>query len=146
MGIISRDGYDRKREYAARKMEENRLIETLNEEQHDVLSWLCSLRHEMHTNQHSLFLNESAEFSLWKDYELIYSKLTACGLPEIKLIDSASIPCDADSEFDEDFNYDEAYEEYMGIIEDINNKIETYLRTIDKEYGTDYCPTGKSRA
>ena len=146
MGIISRDGYDRKREYAARKMEENMLIGTLTETQHDALAWLCSLRHEMHTNQHHLFLSETAEYSeIWTKYDAINGKLTDCGLDTIELPDGTDIPCDFDCDDDSDFDYEETYGEFVKIMEDINNRIEAYLHDIDKKHGTDYCPTGKSR-
>lgn len=146
MGFVSKEGYERKAAYVARKMEENRLVETLTEEQHDVLAWLCNLRHEMHTNQHPLFLNESAEFSeIWQKYEEIYDKLTDCGLDTIELPASEDIPCDFDLEIDSDFDYEETYGDFVKIMEDINNRIEVYLHDIDKKHGTEYCPTGATR-
>ena len=37
--------------------------------------------------------------------------------------------------------YDEIYEQWSTV----NNNIETYLLSIDKKYGTKWCPTGKQR-
>lgn len=146
MAIISKDGYDRKREYAARKMEENRLVDTLTAEQHDVLAWLCAYRHTMHVDQESLFHSESSNFStMWSDYDSINNRLCECGLSPITLPDSIDIPSDADGEFDEDFVYEEALESFFEIIEGINNTIESYLRDIDRTHHTNYCPTGASR-
>lgn len=37
MGIVTKEGYERKREWAANRMAENRELTTLSEEQHDAL-------------------------------------------------------------------------------------------------------------
>ena len=37
--------------------------------------------------------------------------------------------------------YDELYEQWS----EVNNKIEKYLLSIDKKYGTKWCPTGIQR-
>lgn len=52
--------YEGKREWAARRMLENAKIETLTEKQHEVLEWLCTVRHELHTNKDSVW-NENSD-------------------------------------------------------------------------------------
>lgn len=47
--------YEGKREWAARRMMANAEIETLTAEQHEVLEWLCTVRHELHINTDSVW-------------------------------------------------------------------------------------------
>ena len=72
-------------------MRENAEIETLTEEQHDALSDLANLRHQLHTNRDLLFNDEAPNDNLWKSYDHINEKLTACNLTKIDLPD-ANIP------------------------------------------------------
>ena len=62
MGIISKEGYRGKREWAAKRMEQNKKIETLTEEQHNLLAELCTFRHDLHHNWDSAWNEESQNF------------------------------------------------------------------------------------
>ncbi len=135
-------------------MAENAENEALTEEQHEALAWLCRFRHEWHTSMDALFNTESAEYdSLWPEYEQINEKLSASGLDTISgLPDIADFGCSEDYWCCGDFpTYDDwidksgAYENFCDMHNDVNNIIERYLQSIDKKYGTSYCPSGATR-
>ena len=153
MGLISKEGYEAKARYAQKRMEENAQIKTLSEEQHNVLSWLCKVRHIIHTNQKSFFVTESTisgEIYKYIDEEINY-KLESCKLPKIQWsVDGFDLVTDFDYyELDEEERTTETYNELLGQcidqLELINSDIEKYLKTIDNEHKTSYCPTGVSR-
>ena len=153
MGYVSKEGYFYKQLAAEKKMEENARIKTLTEEQHNALAEICYIRHHLHCNWESLFNAESANFNeLFDQYDSINDILTSANLPPIQgLPDSdeeiiTTIDYEAD---DEGMNftdwYDSHIEEAYYQWEDINNKIEAYLRNIDALHGTKYEPTGSTR-
>nr|6NMD_B Chain B, AcrVA1 [Moraxella bovoculi] len=172
---MSKAMYEAKERYAKKKMQENTKIDTLTDEQHDALAQLCAFRHKFHSNKDSLFLSESAfsgefSFEMQSDEN---SKLREVGLPTIEwsFYDNSHIPDDSfrewfnfanyselsetiqeqglelDLDDDETYElvYDELYTEAMGEYEELNQDIEKYLRRIDEEHGTQYCPTGFAR-
>ena len=98
MGFFSKEIYERKAAWAARRMEKNSRIKALTEEQHDTLAWLCSLRHDIHSNWVNMWSSESDEgIDLWEKYERINEKLSECGLSAIlNLPDDSEIPTEAD--------------------------------------------------
>ena len=151
MAYKTKEQYQRHAENAHRRNQENKEITTLSEEQHDALAALCAFRHELHTNQKSLFNTESSNHS---DYIRsldggIMDSLDEVGLPNSLTFDIFSF--ESDSEYDEDIdgNYDEWYEKSIAgvfsFVEKVNSEIESYLREIDKIHGTSYCPTGALR-
>jgi hypothetical protein len=153
MAIISKDGYAGKREWAANRIAENKKIETLTKEQHEALAKLCRIRHELHTNQKTLFFAESGDHQrLWKyidlDWESEYhidNILHEANLPKIGINTSgADYPTDHDYE-DMGYDYEEALSCVLNMAEAVNTKIEIYLREIDEQYGTNYCPSGITR-
>ena len=153
MAKVSKEGYEAKANYVEKKMKENAQIKTLSEEQHNVLSWLCKVRHIIHTNQKSFFVTESAtsgEIYQYIDEEVNY-RLESCKLPKIRWsVDSFDLVTDFDYyELDEEERTTEVYNELLerciDQLELINSDIEKYLKTIDNEHKTSYCPTGASR-
>ena len=62
MAYLTKDAYENKREWAAPKMANNAEIKTLKPMQHETLSWLCQIRHELHTHQDGIFITGSADF------------------------------------------------------------------------------------
>lgn len=132
-------------------MRENAKIETLTEEQHDALSDLANLRHQLHTNRGLLFNDEAPNDNLWKSYDHINEKLTACNLPTIDLPDyTEDFVTTMDYEIDnEGLSYSEWHEKYLekfyDDMEEVNDKIKAYLRAIDEKYGTKYAPRGATR-
>lgn len=98
MGFFSKEIYERKTEWAARRMKSNSRIKSLSKEQHDTLSWLCSLRHDVHSSWEDMWNSETADgVRLWEEYEKINDKLCECGLSAImSLPDISEIPTNAD--------------------------------------------------
>lgn len=150
-----KDVYARKGDYARNRMLKNAENENLTEDQHDALAWLCAKRHEVHTNQKAFFYDGHAQnreyWNLIDDgcgYGVIREKMMSVNLPDLKWSFNpddylTDMLCD-------EFGYseEETDAEYEAVIEmagKFNSDIEQYLRSIDKTYGTDYCPTGYAR-
>lgn len=149
MGIISKEGYHGKREWAAKRMEQNKKIETLTEEQHNLLAELCTFRHDLHHNWDSAWNDESQNFGVYCDGISIYND--DAGLPEkIKQafgkepFERIDYPTSNTYELD-DLTWEEGYEQACDLFAQVNDEIETFLREIDKEHGTDYAPSGATR-
>ncbi|MFA5068076.1 MAG: hypothetical protein WC466_08610 [Candidatus Izemoplasmatales bacterium] len=153
----SKDVYDKKREYAARKMAKNKDIDTMTDEQHDAVANLCSIRHELHTNMHNVAISDDQNIK--KKIVLANIQLRESDLPhmsfvpldEIDYIDIDSIEdlklMGENPENDEEKNewYTENYYRISNELSELNSNIEKYLKQIDEKYGTSYCPTGLSR-
>lgn len=126
-------------------------MKELTIEQHDVIKWLCSTRHNMHCHQESFFYGGNNFMQLiYGDKDSINDRLTDCGLPPIKF----SIEMDEFySETDEKtgildkvgLTRIESLLITLSAAEQINTDIESYLRDIDYQYNTQYCPTGIKR-
>lgn len=153
MAKLSKEQYSRRNENAAIRNENNKVVNTLTEDQHEVLAWLCSERHRIHSNIKSMFLAESSEYSeLWDIVDSrITKKLNDVGLRNNLGWDRMDIPNDHDYNTPEDEggyemeDYDEAYALCYSFVEKINSDIEIFLSSIDKAHGTNYCPTGTHR-
>jgi len=149
MGILSKEAYEGKREWAARK--QARIAEectALTPEQHEALAWLCERRHFFHCNMEDLFISESVEgqecFKL-VDHQ-INDCLTEVGLPAIEFgVSALDFTDDSSWEYDGYASYEEAEEECMELAHELHSKMEGYLADIDREYGTEYAPTGATR-
>lgn len=156
-GAVSKEGYERKREWAARRMKENKKIKTLTETQHEALEELASIRHEIHSNKKSVIISD--EQGLKKKLIKVNESLLNSGLTPMEFVPTSNedyIDIDTidelyeiedvpeDDEEREDW-YDENYMRISGELEDLNTKIEDYMRKIDAIYGTNYAPSGMSR-
>ena len=163
MAYYSKEIYERKQRYAERKMRQNAEVESLTEEQHDALATLCNFRHEFHSTNVSHFINsEATDDGLLKmiDDECGESEINVAlekaGLEPISFPSSMDLPTDFDwfecmseeekSEYKDfsDFcnSCADKWSEYQ---EEVNTLIEEYLKKIDQEHGTNYCPTGIGR-
>ena len=154
MAYIDKEGYERKREWAAKRMAENSQIDTLTEEQHEALEWLCSVRHDVHCNQDDFFCDESANSSEYWNYiddgngGTIREKLMEAGLPEMKWSFNPDMYTSESVCYELDYTEEEREEERercLEMAEKFNLDIEKYLKTIDEQHGTNYCPSGASR-
>lgn len=122
--------------------------------QHETLSWLCQIRHELHTHQDGIFITGSADFykftglieSSWGEGE-INERLKEAGLNPIRWGDLQADDIPDDYHFEEEGyqTWEDAYEAAIEKAEEINSVIENYLREIDEKHGTEYCPTGMTR-
>ncbi len=126
----------------------------------EIISTLCRVIHEMHCNIDKLVKSSELDaMEIRQSIVEVNSELRESGydyidsLPssvgdyiEIESIDfiedTEDLPSD-DDEREEYFSdkYDELYEQWS----EVNNKIEKYLLSIDKKYGTKWCPTGIQR-
>lgn len=156
--VNKKEIYEGKREWAARRMEKNKMVDTLTEEQHEALAWLAEVRHKIHTNQKSMFLSQSSDYNeLWSHIDdidedkSIYWKLTNVGLKNDLSWDVSNIPNDYDYNLPQEEggygieSYDEAFEILIEFLEKVNSDIEVYLTKIDEEHGTNYAPSGYTR-
>lgn len=156
-GAVSKEGYERKREWAARRMKENKKIETLTETQHEALEELASIRHEIHSNKKSVIISDDQ--GLKKKLIKVNEWLLNSGLTPMEFVPTSNedyididtidelyeiedVPEDDDERADW---YDENYMRISGELEDLNTQIEDYMRKIDARYGTNYAPSGMSR-
>lgn len=167
MAYLNKDQYDRRRENAAQRNIVNSEIAVANgmtEEQAELITRLCALRHELHTNIDSLVTGE--------DNNRIEERLIKLNsdIREAGLAPMSHIPAYTDDYIDIDSmacitEDPEAYGEDMperGTDEwqqwhnrvsgriyeqwsELHGKIEDYLRSIDNKYNTSFCPTGAQR-
>ena len=165
MAYLDNNAYDRKREWAAKRMSGNRKVDTLTEEQHDLLEELCRFRHELHTSWEDAFNTNSPSFGYFADNISIYSVGNS----------GEELPCRIEAAFGKkpyyardyydlneaidilreegidsdhpDYNSElnELKEQAFEVFATINDEIEAFLCEIDKEYGTNYCPSGATR-
>lgn len=154
--IVSKDGYLRKAEWAAKRMAANKEIgmkNGLTEDQADALEALASVRHKMHTSIDNLVRGYAEDVE--EELVRVQNLIEEVGLKSISLdtsmIDSILVLEEleddslyTDGELDDE-KYDEVYARIYGEYEDLNREIESYLGKIDEQYGTQYRPTGATR-
>ena len=163
MAHFTKEEYQGKAEWAARRMAENAKVDSLTEEQHTALAELCQIRHWIHsTDRMSLFNEESVDSAQMYDYfAKIFDDglLESVGLPKLCSIDWTSLASNSDwyniLQEDERAEYNDDYEiwlqdggyfdEFCQQMEQFNGDVEKYLAEIDKKHGTNYCPSGASR-
>lgn len=145
--------------YAARIERENmECCHTLTEEQHLAIHYLRGIRHHMHVDgaKDAWGGNDwmyKAVGGIMEGMGNINEKLQDAELPAIELLtfdDCANK--EALSEIPECYiedgeSYDDAYfrlySEICDIVNENDRRIRRYLKKIDEEHGTTYCPTGK---
>jgi hypothetical protein len=154
MASLNKKQYEYRRESAARRATENKMIETLTEEQHDIIAEVARMRHEIHCNIDSMYNCESADYDKWQWIDNgsggINDHLVSADLPKIEWSYSVeSFPTSEDRYNGIIDNTDEAEEdnrnEYYKMMMHLNSDMEVYLTMIDREYGTNYAPTGELR-
>lgn len=156
MAYLSKSKYEKRAENAAIRMANNAQISSLTDEQHEALKELSSRRHEMHANMDSCVI--SRENNIMTSLEKSGVMLAQAGIPcpalpsdEVNYIDIDDIDSlyeyDDVPEDDEERQewYDDNYSRIISELSELNEQIEDYLRSIDEQHGTSYCPTGKQR-
>jgi len=161
MAHLNKEQYAYRRESAARRNADNETIAVehgMTEEQAELISDLCALRHELHTNMDKVV--KSDEIRIKARLVELNADIRESGLKpaecmpadECDYIDIDDI--DELQEIEEwpELNtqewqdkYDEEYSRIYGELEQLNGDIEKYLAEIDKQYGTQWCPTGALR-
>lgn len=162
MAYLKKEQYAYRRESAARRAAANEEIAIQNgmtEEQAELISELCSLRHELHTNMDKVTINDS-NINIKPQLVELARKIDNSGLPQVPCIPIAEGDYIDIDDIDELFEtehwpesgtdewqnkYDDEYQRIYGELEQLNNDIESYLADIDKQYKTSWCPTGALR-
>lgn len=129
----------------------------MSEEQAEIISKLCAIRHEFHCNIDKIV--KSADNDSMSDIVEIEKSINESGLPELDIVSMLldiddldgliyeygnDVPEDHDSQEFQDW-YDDNYARISSELEGINKNIEKYLSNIDAKYGTHWCPTGALR-
>lgn len=165
MAYFSKDVYEKKTEWAIihnKEQSEIGLTNGMTEEQVEAMEQLCKDRHYLHTHASDLFISESADHDpivrmLDEEYESesnIAHYLTAAGFDNNLKFDTINLDDDSTFYLDNDFENDdereeariEALENSADFMENVNDKIEKFMRSVDEKYGTHYCPTGIARS
>jgi len=161
MAILNKDAYEGKKEWAARRMADNASkgeAKGLTKEQAEALEFLCSARHNLHSNKKSAIMNGSGLDQII----LANDKIIAAGLQVIDNVPTGyGEACFDDiDDFDTihetedcpeidaaDYQdwYDDTYNRINGQLEALNTIIEHYLAAVDAQFGTSYAPSGATR-
>lgn len=160
MAYLNQKQYDYRRESAAARNLNNEEIAVehgMSEEQAELISRLCAVRHEFHCNIDNIV--KSADNDSMSDIVEIEKSINESGLPELDIVSMLldiddldgliyeygnDVPEDHDSQEFQDW-YDDNYARISSELEGINKNIEKYLSEIDAKYGTHWCPTGALR-
>lgn len=160
MAYLNQRQYDYRRESAAARNLNNEEIAVehgMSEEQAEIISKLCAIRHEFHCNIDKIV--KSADNDSMSDIVEIEKSINESGLPELDIVSMLldiddldgliyeygnDVPEDHDSQEFQDW-YDDNYARISSELEGINKNIEKYLSNIDAKYGTHWFPTGALR-
>lgn len=160
MAYLNQRQYDYRRESAAARNLNNEEIAVehgMSEEQAEIISKLCAIRHEFHCDIDKIV--KSADNDSMSDIVEIEKSINESGLPELDIVSMLldiddldgliyeygnDVPEDHDSQEFQDW-YDDNYARISSELEGINKNIEKYLSNIDAKYGTHWCPTGALR-
>lgn len=162
MGKLTKEQYEYRARSAAErnfKNEETAKDNGMSEEAAEALSELAAWRHKFHCDIERVVMSAGGEdWNMFEEVEDIESRLAENGLPRIAVsgiledMDSIDglrydygddVPDDDSDEWQDwyDDNYSRIYDE----AERVNLLVEDYLRKIDEQYGTSWCPTGSLR-
>lgn len=131
----------------------------MTREQAELVSEMCTLRHELHCNIERLA--ESCEGGLLRKIDQLNERINESGLQgvqfsadngEVAMIDDIDslmsyaddIPQDHDSAEYTAWYYENHYRIICELLQ-ANNEIEWWLKDIDERYHTQFCPTGQQR-
>jgi hypothetical protein len=169
MAFFTKEVYDKKAAYAAQRMEENKENNRIGNADHEALSDICSMRHQLHCMDGKAgycqemqdadiitgMLNIDDEHSF---YQIIFNldlkiKAKEVVLGRLNQLYNEYMRMDNDA-YDEDMpenenerhqHIDNHIQEYADLFEKVNCTIEKFLSEVDLEFESDYCPSGASR-
>lgn len=162
MAKLTKEQYAYRRESAARRAADNEAIAVehgMTEEQAELISKLCTLRHELHSNMDKVTSNDS-QLDIKGQLVELAREFDEAGLPQVPCIPIAEgdyididsldelLECDVWSESHSEewqCKYDDEYCRIYNELSDLNKEIEKYLAEIERQYGTKWCPTGALR-
>lgn len=164
MAYLKKEQYDCRRESAAKRNAENEKIAVENgmtEEQASLISDLCSLRHELHTNMDAVAMSDE-NLRVKQRLVKLNSRIRETGLEPMSFIpaynegyididsiceldtyDDVEVPEPGTQEY-QDW-YDDEYARIYEELSNLNDRIEKYLGDIDAKFGTSFRPTGALR-
>lgn len=162
MAYLNKEQYAYREKAAARRAADNEQIAVehgMTKEQAELISELCALRHELHTNMDKVTVSD-ADLCIKSRLVKLNAAIRESGLKHVECMPSGEgdyididdidvlYECDEwpESGTQEWQNkYDDEYFRIYGELEQLNCDIEKYLAEIDKQYGTSWCPTGALR-
>jgi len=147
MAILDKEAYEAKKRSAERRMTDTAEKESLNAKQHAKLARLCKFKNMMRTNQKAFFFFDTQDHILFwglVDYE-INEYLDDVKLPCIDFGDTDSPYITNENYEDKGLGYNDALALTLQFAEKVDKAIEDYLRMIDDQAGTNYCPNGETK-
>lgn len=161
MAYLKKEQYEYRREAAARRASANEKVAVehgMTEEQAALISRLCTLRHDLHTNiDKTVICNSECGHGILPDLVKLGNEIIESGLQKVSCIPEDYFEIDDIDTLQEceewpesgtrewQDKYDDEYYRIYGELEQLNKDIEKYLSDIDKQYGTHWCPTGALR-
>lgn len=162
MAYLNKRQYDYRRESAACRNLANEEIAVANgmsENDASLVSELCSVRHDFHSDMDMLVKSTAACSELIKRIMDIEGRINTSSLPPLDIVsilgdidDMDGLIYDYGDDVPEDHNseefqnwYDENFERVYDELSEINKSIEKYIDNIDKKYNTTWCPSGALR-
>ena len=162
MAYLNKEQYAYRRESAARRNADNEAVAVehgMTEEQAELISDLCRLRHELHTNMDRVTRSDT-DLRIKAQLVAANAAIKESGLTPVPCIptdegdyidiDDIDLlqeieewPESGTDEWQEKWN--EEYSRIYDELEQLNSDIEHYLADIDRQYGTAWCPSGALR-
>lgn len=159
MAYFTKDQYQMKNEWAAKRMTANKEIATLTEEQHETIAAICALRHEAHTS-FSEFWNPQGDSKLsrlfpseWETEDCVIDEmLSEVNLPPVRWSTQRTYRNSPDvedyhEEIDDDTNEDDKNEildclknDLLETLTELDQDVRDYLAYIDSVHNTNYAP------
>ena len=146
MSKKKRNTYIRTERYAKMLMEHNARNPNISQAQAEFLQQLAHYRHCLHSNPHQYFFNQKKSVEIDTFFALAHSQLyfQMLDLPYPKEMFDGLLKLKVDRDL-QYTDFSKAVEHFAQDSETLNTLIERYLKSIDDEKGTKYCPTGKLR-
>lgn len=162
MAYLKKEQYEYRERSAVNRAAANEAIAIehgMTEEQAELISDLCALRHELHTNMDKVTRSDN-DLRIKSRLVKLNANIRESGLKPAECMPSDDGDyIDIDDidllyEIDEwpesgtrewQDKYDDEYSRIHGELSQLNDDIEKYLAEIDKQYGTSWCPTGALR-
>ncbi len=161
MAYLNKEQYAYRRESAERRNADNEVVAVehgMTEEQAGLISDLCRLRHELHTNMDAV--TRSDDLRIKAQLVVANAAIKESGLTPVpciptgdgdyididdidELLEIEDWPESGTDEWQEKWN--EEYSRIYDELEQLNSDIEKYLAEIDRQYGTAWCPSGALR-
>lgn len=141
----SRNYYHRM-QYAKMLMEHNARSPNITPEQHEFLKDLAKYRHILHANPEQYFYNTKMTAKIDMFFANMHSA-AFCEKLDLPISDEilkifSELQMNKNMQYE---NFNQAIEDFSINKEVMNELIEYYLKGIDKQKGTSYCPTGSLR-